>query len=424
MLAGASLGWFVLIPLISYVGQALPVPLAPATELISAMTPEAIHKEYIRYIGAGAVAFGGFVSLTKALPTILESVRLAFREMKPSHAEPTVKKRTATDIPFKYVLGGWAIMFVLIGLNRVLSLTNYGVPGGLASHVGIGLLLAFLAMFFSFFFVTVSSRIVGLVGTTSMPLSGMTIGALLITCGVVKAVGLTGGAGMAAAIAVASMVCISISIGGDISQDLKIGFLVGATPKWVQITQLLSVMTSASLICLTVQALAPQVLDGRLQAPQSHIFLLITKGVISGNLPWIPVIIGMGIGACAEMMSIPSLPFAVGLYLPFSLSSTLMFGAIINYFFTRTTPSRLLKPLYEQGLLLCSGMVAGDALVGVFLCGLATKEWDQIIPDHFKGLWFTQEPLVALACFIGLSAFLVKQLLNSRKAIYEETLAE
>ncbi|CAN0429037.1 unnamed protein product, partial [Phaeothamnion confervicola] len=185
MLAGASLGWFVLIPLIGYIGQGLPTPLAPATELISAMSPEAIHKEYIRYIGAGAVAFGGLVSLTKALPTIFESVRLAFQEMKPGQEGAPAKKRTATDIPFKYVLGGWALMFLLIGLNRSINLT--------------GFLGAFLAMFFAFFFVTVSSRIVGLVGTTSMPLSGMTIGALLITCGVVKAAGYSGGAGMAAA---------------------------------------------------------------------------------------------------------------------------------------------------------------------------------------------------------------------------------
>ena len=409
MLAGAWLGWFVIVPLIGFMGEGMTVPVAPATMLIADMSWADLRENYLCYIGAGGVAFGGMVSLAKAFPTIVDSIRIAFRELRPQAGGPEVKKRTAQDIPFSMVLGGWILMFLLIGINRSVNIT--------------GFLGAFLAMFFAFFFVTVSSRIVGLVGTTSMPLSGMTIGALIITCGVVKFAGFSEGAGMAAALAVAAMVCIAISIGGDISQDLKIGFLVGATPKWVQVTQLLSVLTSAGLISWILTQLAPLVLKGAehggLEAPQSHIFFLITKGVISGTLPWLPVMVGVSIGACVEMMGIASLPFAVGLYLSFSLSSTLMFGALIHHFFQRTTPANLLKPLYDYGLLLCSGMVAGDALVGVAICGLATMDLDQRIPDHFKFLRENGE-FAALLIFLLLCAFLWQQLKKRREILVLE----
>ena len=245
----------------------------------------------------------------------------------------------------------------------------------------------------------------------------MTIGGLLITCAVMKAAGYEGGAGMAAALAVASMVCIAISIGGDISQDLKIGFLVGATPKWVQVTQILSVLTSAGVICFTISLLSPLVLSGKLQAPQSHLMFFITKGVIAGDLPWIPVFIGMGIGATVELMGIASLPFAVGLYLPFNLSSTLMFGAVINYLFNRATPERAQKPLYEQGLLLSSGMVAGDALLGVGLAALIAKDLDKVVPEWFAPHlpWAPDNPYIGLVAFLALCAFLVQQLRHRRR---------
>lgn len=403
MFSGAFLGWFVIIPLISYFGESLTVPLAPATEIISKLEPELIAKHYVRYIGAGAVTFGGLLSLAKALPTIIDSIRLALFELTSGSSNNASKKRTAKDIPLHFVLASWVAIFLIVAFNTSVN------PSGFLG--------AFLTVVFAFFFVTVSSRIVGLVGTTSMPLSGMTISALLITCAVVKWNGYLGGLGMSAALVVASMVCIAISMGGDISQDLKIGFLVGATPKWVQTTQILSVLTSAFGVCATIQLLMPQVASGKLPAPQPNLLLLITQGVIDGTLPWVPVLIGMCLGLAIEMLGIPALPFAIGLYLPFELSSTLLFGGLIHYLYERATPEKFRKLLYEDGLLLCSGMVAGDALVGVGLAALMAYGKDTMISDQLKDIPLTQNQLFAFLTFAALCLFLARQLSQKRKQL-------
>jgi len=362
MLAGAALGWFVIIPLISFFGAGLPAVLPPGEILISQMTPDDVWASYLRYVGAGAVAFGGLVSLCKAMPTIWESVGAVFGELRSSSAGEVEKGRASRDIPLKWVLASWVLMFILIALNKGINPT--------------GLLGAGLTVVFAFFFVTVSSRIVGIVGSTSMPLSGMTIGALLVTCLVIKAAGYLGTVGMGASLVVAAMVCIAISMGGDISQDLKIGFLLGATPRWVQVTQVISVLISSASVCLLMEIMAPQVIDHTYKAPQANLLFLITQGVIAGKLPWVPVIIGMCVAACVEMMGIGSLPFAVGLYLPLELTTTLVFGGLIHYFFHKVYPKTRHKTLYDHGLLVCSGLVAGDALVGVLLVILAHNKID------------------------------------------------
>ena len=399
MLAGAALGWFVIIPLIGFFGHGLTTVLPPGDVLISAMTPDDLWANYLRYIGAGAVAFGGLVSLCKALPTIWESIAAVFGELRSARQGAIEEKgRTARDMPLHFVLAGWVVLFVLVALNRGINPT--------------GLLGAVLTVVFAFFFVTVSSRIVGIVGSTSMPLSGMTIGALLVTCLVVKAAGYLGTVGMAASLVVAAMVCIAISMGGDISQDLKIGFLLGATPRWVQVTQVISVLVSSFSVCLLVDFMAPQVIDHTYKAPQANLLFLITQGVIGGKLPWVPVIIGMCISACVEMMGIGSLPFAVGLYLPLELTTTLIFGGLIHWFFHRFYPEKGHKKLYDHGLLVCSGLVAGDALVGVLLAALT--RWG-------KDLSITSFPLkdsqgFSCACFALLCLYLFWEVRKAARA--------
>ncbi|MBS2040009.1 oligopeptide transporter, OPT family [bacterium] len=389
MLAGAALGWFVIIPLISFFGHGLSTALPPGTVLISEMTPDDIWANYLRYIGAGAVAFGGLVSLCKALPTIWESIAAVFGELRnTSKGEVEEKGRTAQDMPLHFVLAGWVVLFLLVALNRGINPT--------------GLLGAFLTVVFAFFFVTVSSRIVGIVGSTSMPLSGMTIGALLVTCLVVKAAGYLGTVGMAASLVVAAMVCIAISMGGDISQDLKIGFLLGATPRWVQVTQVISVLVSSASVCFLVDFMAPQVIDHTYKAPQANLLFLITQGVIGGKLPWIPVMIGMCISACVEMMGIGSLPFAVGLYLPLELTTTLLFGGLIHWYFHKIYPESRHKRLYDHGLLVCSGLVAGDALVGVLLAGLAKAGQDLTI----SSFPLRESQAFSCVCFAALCIYL------------------
>ncbi len=396
LVSGAVLGWFVIIPAIAYFGAGLTTPLAPGTVLISQMAPIDIWDYYLRYIGAGAVAFGGLVGLVSALPTIFESIKVAVTEM--TSREKVVKTRTTEDLPMPFVIGGWLVIFLLIGFYSDLNLA--GFTGAL------------LAVVFSFFFVTVSSRIVGIVGTSSMPLSGMTIGALLTTCLVVQALGLKGAAGIGASLVIAAMICIAIAMGGDISQDLKIGFLVGASPKWVQITQIISVLVSSAVVSQVVYLLSPLVISGELRAPQANLMFLVSQGVLEGNLPWVPVCIGMAIAACVEMMGIGSLPFAVGLYLPLELSTTLVFGGLIHWAFHRYTPTRLHKRMYDHGILLCSGLVAGDALTGLVVAGLSAKGMGDIFSKHFSAMWFAQSQIVACLAFSGLILFLVVGLLR------------
>lgn len=432
MLSGALLGWFVIIPMIAYFGQNLAAPLPPGTELISAMVPDDLWAKYLRYIGAGAVAFGGLVSLFKALPTIIESIGAAFRELtgKPqadadpeappddadlplraqvpdgtpigfTGTEPVFEgRRHSKDIPLPWVLGAWGLIFVLIGFNQSINLS--------------GFLGAFLTVLFAFFFVTVSSRIVGIVGTTSMPLSGMTIGALLVTCLVLKAQDYGGSVGMGAALVVASMVCIAISMGGDISQDLKIGFLVGATPRWVQVTQVLSVLICSGTVCWIIDFFAKGVVDGTFLAPQANLMFLITEGVFEGNLPWVLVMIGMAIGACVELLGIGSLPFAIGLYLPLELSTTLLFGGLINWFFHAVSPKRTHKALYDHGLLVCSGLVAGDALAGVGLGYLTYREID--LTSYGKKFALSGSQGFACFCFALLCVYLIVQVRGAARS--------
>ena len=367
MLAGAVLGWFVIIPLIAYIGAAANTPIAPETaRLVADMSPADIRLQYLRYIGAGAVAMGGIVSLFKALPTIIDSFGTAIRGvLKPDSGPNDQHIRTSRDMPFVLVMGGLVAIFLLLAVATPIN------PGGFLG--------AFLAVVFAFFFVTVSSRIVGIVGSTSMPLSGMTIGALLATCGILKMAGWGGTPGIAAALVVACLVCIAISMGGDISQDLKIGFLVGATPRWVQITQLIAVTVSALSVAVIVNGFSKGVIDHKFEAPQANLMFVLTQGIMEGKLPWMLVIIGAGIALVVEMMDIGSLPFAIGLYLPLDLSTTIVFGGLIHWGMTRLLPARAHKAANDKGLLAASGMVAGDALGGVGL-GLTTL---------VAGLWFS-----------------------------------
>lgn len=401
MISGAVLGWFVIIPTISYFGAGMTTPLAPETTLlISQMGAADIWDKYLRYIGAGAVAFGGLVGLIGALPTIKESIGVALREM--ASREKPVKTRTGEDLPMPLVMSGWMIIFVLIAAYG--SLNQAGIVGAL------------LAVVFSFFFVTVSSRIVGIVGTSSMPLSGMTIGALLVTCLVVQGIGLRGAAGVGAALVIGAMICIAIAMGGDISQDLKIGFLVGASPKWVQITQIISVLVSSAVVCVVMHLLGPMVISGELKAPQANLMYLVSQGVIEGNLPWVPVCIGAAIAACVEMMGIGSLPFAVGLYLPLELSTTLAFGGLLHYAFHRFTRASLQKSMYDHGILLCSGLVAGDAITGLILAGMASQGYGDYFSRHFAGVALFQTNWLACLAFSGLIVFLVLRLRGFVKA--------
>ncbi len=369
MFAGGALGWLVIIPIITIVGRNLTAPVFPAAVLISQMDADAIWTNYIRYIGAGAVALGGLASLIRAAPTIVSSIRLGFREVTKGLRE-RAGQRTSRDIPMKWVLLGAVLVAVGVG----------AIP-----QVPVGFTGAILVVVFSFFFVTVSSRIVGLIGSSSNPASGMTIATLLATSLILLGLGWKGEAGMVAALSVGAIVCVAICVAGDISQDLKTGFLLGGTPFNQQIGQLLGVLVSALVIGWTVLILhrGYGIGSSELPAPQATLMSMVVKGVMTRSLPWTFVFIGMGVAFVLEVLRLPSLPFAVGLYLPIELSTPIMAGGIMRGLLERK--GRDIKERRERGILYSSGLVAGDALVGIILAILVWRKIDLTFAEGWMG---------------------------------------
>lgn len=352
MFSGALVGWFVLIPMISLFGG--DVVLYPATDPISSLDYWGIWDSYIRYIGAGAVAFGGILSLIKSLPLIVDTFRKAMKDYSIKGESSTL--RTDNDMSMKVVLLGSLAVIISIWL----------IP-----TIPVNLLGAVLIAVFGFFFATVSSRLVGLVGSSNNPVSGMAIATLLISTLALKASGLVGREGMLGSIAIGSIICIIAAIAGDASQDLKTGYIVGATPKKQQMGELVGVLISAITIGAVLYLLDTAWGFGSkdIPAPQATLMKLVVEGVMDGNLPWPLIFAGASIGLAVEVLGIPILPFAVGLYLPIHLSAGIMVGGLVRLFTENRKKSSEAekKAQVDRGILYTSGLIAGEGLVGVLL---------------------------------------------------------
>lgn len=369
MVGGGLLSWLVIIPIIATWGEAQTTPMFPETvKLISAMSASEIWSRYVRYIGAGAVATAGIITLARSIPVMIQSFKIGAKEIEErakSH-EVVEVERTERDLPLKTV-GIGALIIALI-----LSLTPFAFEQ--VGDVFTRSIAAFCVILFAFFFVTVASRIVGLVGVTSNPTSGMTIAALLGTAGVFLLFGWTDTSGKAAALIVGCVVAIAASIAGDTSQDLKTGYLLGATPRHQQTAELIGVLTSATFVCLAVLLLAETFGFGtsELPAPQATLMKLVIDGVLDQNLPWGFVAIGVGIAIICELVKIPSLPFAVGVYLPVSTMTPIFVGGLIRLCVERAKAKReKTESRRETGVLLGSGFVGGEGLLGVGIAAAA-----------------------------------------------------
>lgn len=352
MFSGALVGWFVLIPMISLFGG--DVVLYPATDPISSLDYWGIWDSYIRYIGAGAVAFGGILSLIKSLPLIVDTFRKAMKDYSIKGESSTL--RTDNDMSMKVVLLGSLAVIISIWL----------IP-----TIPVNLLGAVLIAVFGFFFATVSSRLVGLVGSSNNPVSGMAIATLLISTLALKASGLVGREGMLGSIAIGSIICIIAAIAGDASQDLKTGYIVGATPRKQQMGEIVGVLISAITIGAVLYLLDTAWGFGSkdIPAPQATLMKLVVEGVMDGNLPWPLIFAGASIGLAVEVLGIPILPFAVGLYLPIHLSAGIMVGGLVRLFTENRKKSSEAekKAQVDRGILYTSGLIAGEGLVGVLL---------------------------------------------------------
>ncbi|MBN2208495.1 MAG: oligopeptide transporter, OPT family [Candidatus Coatesbacteria bacterium] len=392
MLSGGILGWLVFIPLFYALGATLSEPIYPASVPISQMDPSDIWSNYIRYIGAGAVAVGGIMSLIKAIPTVVESVKLGLGKAYKAGAAAGAR-RTDRDLSLKFV----AICAIAMGIAIwLLPQVDVGIVGG------------FMTVLFCFLFVTVSSRIVGIVGSSSNPASGMTIATLLGTSLIFVLFGIGGTAGMVAALSVGAVVCIAICIAGDTSQDLKTGFLVGATPNLQQIGELLGVLTSALFVGWTLFILHDGygIGSAALPAPQATLMKMVVQGVFQGQMPWGLVMIGAFAALIVELLGISALPFAVGLYLPLNLTTPIMIGALVKSALEKTKDAEQLKVRRESGVLFSSGLIAGGALVGIILAVLACSGAEM---GFGGGEWmgFLNNP-ISLALFLGLGFVLYR----------------
>ena len=358
MFTGSLIGWMVIIPLICLFGpDTWMYPAAEGTtiaQLYANGGASAIWSTYVKYIGAGAIATGGIISLIKSLPLIVTTFRDSMKSMKGS--KNTSTERTAQDLPMQFILLGVIAMVFIIWIVPAIPVTLLG---------------AVIIVVFGFFFATVSSRMVGLVGSSNNPVSGMAIATLLIATFAIKSSGKTGIDGMTAAIAVGSVICIIAAIAGDTSQDLKTGYLLGATPKKQQMGEMLGVVVSGLAIggVLYLLDAAWGYGTAEIPAPQAQLMKMIVEGIMGGNLPWGLVFVGVFLAICLEILRIPVMPFAIGLYLPIYLNATIMIGGIVRGLLDRRkgVDEKTKTAQATDGTLYCVGMIAGEGLVGILL---------------------------------------------------------
>lgn len=397
MLAGSTLSWFVLMPTIALFGADAQA-IFPGTDPIAQMAPSDLWGTYIKYIGAGAVATGGVISLIKSLPLIAKTFKQAMQSMKKKSSASAL--RTEQDIPMPFLL----VMILVIGIAIWL------VPAFPVNPIG-----ALIVIVFGFFFATVSSRMVGLIGSSNNPVSGMAIATLLIATLLLKATGTTGVKGMTGAIAIGGIICVIAAIAGDCSQDLKTGFIVGATPKKQQIGEMIGVVVSAAAIGFVLQLLDNAWGYGSeaIPAPQATMMKMLVEGIMSAELPWSLILIGVCVAIVMEILKVPVMPFAVGMYLPFSLNAGIMAGGLVRLFMDkRNVSEKEKKASVDHGILFTSGLIAGEGLMGVILAIFAVAKLDKIIDLSKK---FSIGEIGSLIVFILLLLYLARVCIKGGK---------
>ena len=388
LVAGGVLAWVGFIPLITVLTppDRIAAQLVKLGYLASVGTPGgpgdwnpithtfasaagAVYRAYVRQIGAGAVAAGGFITLLKTLPTIVSSFRESVASLRRRKGGGAEVVRTERDLPITVVLLGSAVLVLVIAVLPF-------VPG---AGIGSKLLLGLLVVIFGFFFVTVASRIVGLIGSSSNPISGMTIATLMATCLVFVGLGWTGDIYQPMALCVGALVCIAAANAGATSQDLKTGFLVGATPRAQQIGLMIGVVTSTIVVGLTIRLIdhsgpagVHMIGSDTYSAPQATLMATLIKGLLAHNLDWQFVMVGVALAATVELCGVGSLSFAVGAYLPLSTTTPIFVGGVVRAFAERARAKAGVAQSHADaelgpGNLFATGLVAGGAVAGVFI---------------------------------------------------------
>lgn len=357
LFAGGVTAWFVIMPLIAlFGGDAVLFPAeVSVNELLATGGVDALWSQFVRYVGAGAVLAGGIMSLISSLPLIVRTFKDAIGDYGKTGAT-TGTLRTEQDISMKVLLLGILAVAVFLWLIPTIPLNLFS---------------ALIVIVFGFFFATVSSRMVGLIGSSNNPVSGMAIATLLISTLLLKATGNGGTEGMITAIIIGGIICVIAAIAGDTSQDLKTGFLVGSTPKKQQIGELIGCVVAAIAIggIMYLLSAAWSYGSNELPAPQAMLMKMVVEGVMGGNLPWTLVLTGVFIAVVVRVLGVPVLPFAIGLYLPIYLSTPIMAGGVLRWYMEKRkyASDKEKNDCVQSGVLYTSGLIAGEGLVGILL---------------------------------------------------------
>ncbi len=409
LVAGSLVSSLVLIPLIAWIGGGLTEPLYPETQrLISAMTTNDIWQRYVRYIGAGAVATAGILTVLRGLPTMIGAFAAVARGLRKRGGSGVVGEipRTERDLPGSFVIGTIVAVVAVAALVPGIFAGGMGPLPRAICATGVGI--------FGMLFVAVAARIVGIVGVTSQPTSGITLVTLLGVASVFAAAGWTDPAARAAVLTVGTIVAIAASKAGDISQDLKTGYLVGATPARQQFGQVIGASFACWAVAGTVLLLGTAYTFGSrdIPAPQATLMKTIIEGVLAGQLPWGLVLTGGGVALSGILCGVSGLAFAIGVYLPLASMASIYVGGCVRAVVDRARKGAA-KSESDPGILAASGLVAGEGLAGVLVAGLvaakiAPKSMDPLIP----GLAGT---LVALAALLLVCYFLYRGALSGRR---------
>jgi putative OPT family oligopeptide transporter len=357
--SGGIIAWLLVIPVISFFGHDLMTTLAPGTKLISQMSPGEIWSSYIRYIGAGAVVFAGIASLIRNLPSIVSSLKAALGKKGAQGGKIEEELRSRKETPMSLVLVILFIVFFAIWFMPAIA------------QIKAGALLSFLSIVCIFLFGIVSARMCGVIGASNNPVSGMTIASLLIVTSVMKLMGRTDANSMALAIFLGSMMCTGISVAGGYAQSLKVGFLVGGTSNKVSyfmfVASILSCITSVLILLLIHHVYG--IGSAKAPAPQGTLMQVIVEGIMGGKLPWDLIFFGMIIALVIFCLGLPVLLVAIGVYLPFTLTTSMFLGGIIALIVSKLHKKdpESLKRVEQKGTIFSSGLIAGDSILGILI---------------------------------------------------------
>ena len=425
MVGGGLISWVLLIPFIAWKFGNMEIwpntliylqskGLDPSITTIGELSPQQIWDGYIRIIGAGAVAAAGLITVAKSIPTMINSLKIGLKELRSSAASLNAGRlRTERDLSIKYVI---------LGVSAVVLIVTF-IPSiiGSDTHVLMRFISAVAVAVFAFCFVTVSSRIVGMIGVSSNPTSGMAIVTLLGTGLIFKLLGWTDLTGKITALTIGTIVCISASIAGDISQDLKTGFIVGATPRKQQISEIIGALGSAFFVCLAIFYLGKAYGFGteELPAPQATLMKTVLDGGLDGNLRWDLVGIGAAFSVLIMLFKIPPLPFAVGIYLPLHTMTPVFIGGMIRHLVdTRYKKDKESTNISgDSGILLGSGLIAGEGLLGVVIAIIAViiAKTPKFLEIPYSPVWVGQ--VVSAVIFCGLGWYLYHVAAKSKQGI-------